>query len=306
MIEAPATSANLGPGFDTLGLTLNIVDRIEVDLDPASDEVLLTSQNVQADLQLHPEDNLLCRSYSEWGRASQISLPSAHFSLKSEIPIGRGLGSSAASIVAGLAAAAGSQKEKDALDRILQIGTRLEGHADNIAAAAMGGLTTAFVADGAVRALHVANHLSLGVSLFVPNLSLNTGEARAVLPESVPLGDAGFNLGRLAYLVTALSWGHWQEIGPAMQDRLHQPYRKSLNPGLDELIEAALEAGAYGASLSGSGPTVIALTSTTTATKVATAMGRCAIKHGIEGREIVTQVRQHGVTVRERKEGEEA
>jgi homoserine kinase len=300
LIEVPATSANLGPGFDCLGLALNVVDRIEVELDPDSDEVTLTAQ----DAQLDSHDNLVCRSYREWGRVSGIPLPGARFKMESQIPIARGLGSSASSIVGGLASAAGSLKDPDTLNRIIQIGSQLEGHPDNVAAAAMGGLTTAIMDGLHVRALHVANHLSLGVALFVPNFSLNTDTARAALPAHVPMGDASFNLGRLAYLVTALIWGRWEEIGPAMQDRLHQPYRKSLNPLLEELIGTAVATGAYGASLSGSGPTVIALTPHDAVKDVASAMKRCATERGSEGSAIVTEVRERGVTVRECKEGE--
>src|SRR5205085_1423627 len=121
--------------------------------------------------------------------------PGARFSLENRIPVGKGFGSSAACIVAGLAAAAFAAEDKNPTERILRLAVRLENHADNVVAATLGGLTTAFCSGDEVRALHVANHLSLGVGLFVPEERLQTRRARAALPHSVPHSDAVFNVG---------------------------------------------------------------------------------------------------------------
>lgn len=297
-IEVPATSANLGPGFDTLGLALDIVDTVEVELDPAGNEVTLCRVE-GADLQLDPHQNLLCRAYRRWGEASGVRLPGARFALQSAIPVGRGFGSSAASIVAGLAAGAHASETKDAAERILQLAVEMEGHPDNVAATVLGGLTVAFCDGDRVHAITVANHLSIGIALFVPEQPLRTSEARAALPREVPLADAVFDLGRLAYLVTALIWGRWDQIGPAMQDRLHQPYRASLIPGLEEVIAAAVQHGAYGATLSGGGPAVIALGPADTVTEWAQAMEARARDCDWRGRSLITSVRATGVQVRE-------
>jgi homoserine kinase len=291
----PATSANLGPGFDSLALALDIVDTVFVELVPQSEEVVLCEVTGNP-VTLDPRDNLLCRAYRQWAEDGQ-QLPGVRFRLESRIPVGKGFGSSAAAIVAGLAAAAKAAEVKEPRERILQLASRMEGHADNAVAATIGGMTTAFCDGDTVHALHVANHLSLGVALFVPDGELPTVEARQALPDSVPYQDAVFDLGRLSYLTTALIWGYWDRIGPAMQDRLHQPYRTQLIPALDTVIDSAREAGAYGAALSGGGPSVIALGPADQAERFAQAMERRAHQHGWDGTSIVTGVRHLGVQV---------
>jgi homoserine kinase len=312
-IEAPATSANLGPGFDTLGLALDIVDVVNVELDPDGGDVLLCEEN--AEQALDSRDNLLCRAYSRWASGREINLPGARFTVERRIPISKGLGSSAANIVAGLAAAAWAERDvkgeakaapgaaatraKAAEERILRLAAILEGHADNTSAAVLGGMTAAFLEGETVRVLHVANHLALGVALYIPDAPLLTRDARAALPEKVSMEDAIFNLGRLAYLTTALIWGRWDQIGPAMEDRLHQPCRARLIPALTEVIKAAREAGAYGAALSGGGPSVIALGPMESAEAVAAAMEARAHQLDWAGKSVVSQVRDIGVQVKE-------
>jgi homoserine kinase len=297
-ITVPATSANLGPGFDCLGLALDLALTIQVEIDPAAGDVVLAHPADGVD----PSDNLIVRSYREWGEREGTDLPGARISLQSDIPVARGLGSSAACIVAGLTAAAVATETKHARDRILRWGTALEGHPDNIAAALMGGMTVAFRDGEEVRALHVANHLAMGIALFVPDGELLTREARTMIPDRVPLEDAIFDLSRLGYLVTALLWGRWDLLGPAMDDRLHQPYRAAVIPALEPVITAAREAGAYGAALSGGGPSVIALCPRGDEEAIAGAMCGRAAECDWHGTPLLTRVREQGVAVRERKE----
>lgn len=297
-INVPATSANLGPGFDCLGLALDLAAKVEVEVDPDGDEVVLAEPAAGVD----PHDNLLVRSYRLWGEREAVTLPGARFILNSEIPVAKGLGSSAACIVAGLAAAAAATETKHARDRVLRWGTDLEGHPDNITAAVMGGMTVAFREDGEVRAVHVANHLALGIALFLPEGDLLTKEARKLIPSRVPLEDAVFDLSRLGYLITALMWGRWDLIGPAMDDRLHQPYRTEVIPALPAVIAAAREAGAHGAALSGGGPSVIALCPRGEEQAIAEAMKARAEESEWNGTTLVTCVREHGLTVREKKD----
>lgn len=301
-IEVPATSANLGPGFDTLALALNIVDVVAVELDAESTEVCLAEVRGNRGHNTDPQQNLLCQAYRAWAQETGAALPGARFALESRIPVGKGFGSSAALIVAGLAAAAAAAAVKNPQADILRLAARLEGHPDNTTAATLGGVTTAFESGEELHALYVANHLALGIALYVPQDPLPTAEARAALPAMVPLADAVFDLERLAYLVTALIWGRWDRIGPAMEDALHQPYRARLIPALDEVIAAARAAGAYGAALSGGGPSVIALGPMERADEMARAMADRAHAAGWPGEEIVTGVREFGVQVR--KDGE--
>ncbi|HLJ65744.1 MAG TPA: homoserine kinase [Chloroflexota bacterium] len=295
-VEVPASSANLGPGFDCLALALDLVDIVTVDLALESSEVVLLATQGEA-TDLDPVENLLCRAYRAWGHDADRQLPGARFSLESRIPVGKGFGSSAASLVAGLATAAFACGDNQPRDRMLRLAAALEGHADNVAAATLGGVTTAFCDGEEVHALHLANHLSLGVSLFVPRDTLPTEQARAALPRRVPLADAVFDIGRSTYLVTALIWGRWELIGPAMQDRIHQPYRARLIPGMEAVIAAATESGAYGAALSGGGPSVIALGPRERAAEVAAAMERAARDARWEGNSLVSSIRAQGVRV---------
>ena len=295
-IEIPATSANLGPGFDSLALALDLVDTVTVQIDSTSQDVVLEKVS-GTQVQLDPHDNLLCSSYRRWAQETGIELPGARFQLESRIPIGKGFGTSAACIVAGLTAAAYAADERTPRESILQLAARLDGHADNAVAAVLGGITVAFCDEAGVHALNVANHLTLGVGVFVPDEPLPTVRARAALPDAVPMKDAVFNVSRAAYLVTALIWGRWNEIGPAMEDRLHQQYRTSLIPGMTRAIAAAREAGAYGAALSGGGPAIIALGPKSEAQSFTRAMEAAARDAHWPGHGLVTGIRHTGLTV---------
>jgi homoserine kinase len=301
-IEVPASSANLGPGFDCLGLALNIIDTVHVEPDEARDDIRLVEVSGQPAPYLDASENLICRGYRAWGDHAGVRLPGARFRLESRIPVGKGFGSSGAALVAGLAAGAAITETKDERAAVLQVAGTIEGHADNAGAAVMGGVIASYMDGAEVRALHVANHLTLGVALFVPDAPLLTADARAAIPDTVPLRDAVFDVSRVAYLTTALIWGRWDLIGPAMCDRLHQPYRAGILPALDPVIAAAREAGAYGAALSGGGPSVIALGPADNAAEFSAAMEKRARELDWSGKGIVTAVREHGYVVKDLNE----
>lgn len=297
-IEVPASTANLGPGFDTLGMALAIRDVVRVEIGEEPGEIVLTNAAAIED-GLDPHDNLLCRAYRLWGEDRECALPSARFTVESRIPVGKGFGSSAACIAAGLAAGAAASGEKQPQPRMIQLATAMEGHPDNAGAAIIGGIVAGFWDGNEARVLPVATHLSMGIALFVPRDPLPTVEARAILPQQIPLHDAVFNISRVAYLVTALLWGRWELISPAMEDRLHQPYRLRLIPALDDVIAAATAAGAYGAALSGGGPSVLALCPPERAEEIAAAMDACARERDWPGTSLVTSISHTGTTVTE-------
>ena len=297
-VEVPASSANLGPGFDCLGLALDLADTYTVEFASEGHEVLI-DQATATRSGVSREEHYACEAYRAYARDTGASLPGAHFTLEGRIPIGKGFGSSAAAIVAGLAAAAHAAGEKDPRDRIVRLAAALEGHADNSTAAVLGGITVAFFDGEEVHALNVVNHVSLGIALFVPDQPLPTVEARAVLPPDIPVRDAVFNLSRASYLVTSLAWGRWEALGAAMQDRIHQPYRTRLIPALDPVIAAALSAGACGAALSGGGPAVLALGRQAGIEEIAAAMEEAASDHTWSGHSMITGVRSHGMRVSE-------
>ncbi|MBU6427652.1 MAG: homoserine kinase [Cyanobacteria bacterium REEB65] len=256
-VRVPATSANLGPGFDALGMALDfgmeiLVERSELDRFEGRGET--------AELR-DPAGNLLFSGCEAVFAQLGMVRPKLAITCNSQIPLARGLGSSAAAICAGVVAA--NALVGDPLDRaqLLEIAARLEGHPDNVGPALHGGVTVA-VQDGPVHIVPVPLSPSLlrdlALVLAIPTLRLETREARAVLPERVSHEDAVFNAGRVALLVAALAQGNLAILQVALQDRLHQPYRAAMIPQGAAVETAARAAGALAVTISGAGPTLLA------------------------------------------------
>jgi homoserine kinase len=258
-VRVPATSANLGPGFDALGLALRLHNTLTIGR-AASPEIEIEGEGEET----LPRDasHLAYRAAMVVAaRAAEMqSAPAVEafrLTQRNAIPLGRGLGSSAAAIVGGAVAAnalLGSPLDQQAL---LDLAAEMEGHPDNVAPALLGGLVVCTRTAAGVRWMRLAPP-SLKVVVAVPDYPVSTEEARRRLPARVPFPDAVFNVTRAALLVAALTGGRPDLLDEATQDRLHQPYREHLIPGLNEVFQAARRAGAYGAALSGSGPAVIA------------------------------------------------
>lgn len=253
VVTVPATSANLGPGFDCLGLALSLHNRVEASPAPRWE---ITVEGEGAGLLPEDESNLVVQAMAHLARAAGRSLPPLRLAQHNEIPVGSGLGSSAAAVVAGLLAADALLESRLPPARLLALATELEGHADNVAAALMGGLV--LVAGDDVVPLPCA---PLQAVVVLPAVTLSTRAARAALPAAVPLADAVFNVGKMGLLLHALAQGNQAQLARAMADRLHQPYRTPLIPGLESALAAAHAEGAA-ACLSGAGPSVIAFAAT--------------------------------------------
>ncbi|TMK42121.1 MAG: homoserine kinase [Actinobacteria bacterium] len=238
LVRVPASSANLGPGFDSLAAALALHLELEV--------VETGRFAVVSDLDLpHDRSNLCVRAFQ------RLADPDAfEFRIGSSIPLAGGLGSSGAAIVAGLMAA-DHLFELDA--DLLALATELEGHPDNVAAALLGGFVVC--ADG--RAVRLDPPAGLEAVVVVPADALSTTQARDVLPAEVPLADAAFNAGHAALLMLGLARGDWDLVARGLRDRLHEPYRAELYPRSRELADGAAELGALGATISGAGPSVL-------------------------------------------------
>jgi homoserine kinase len=259
-VRVPATSANLGPGFDALGLALALHDDVEVRALGSAD-VLVDVVGEGADDVPTGEDHLVVRALRH--ALDHVGAPQTglHLTCRNRIPHGRGLGSSAGAVVAGLLAARALVAEPESLDDdvVLRLATELEGHPDNAAPALLGGATVAW-SDDAVGAVHAARlpvHAAIAPVVVVPGTRLATSHARGVLPETVPHRDAAFQAGRAALLVEAL--GHRPDLLlPATEDRLHQGYRRPVMAESMALVDA-LRARGVAATVSGAGPTVLVL-----------------------------------------------
>jgi len=261
VVEVPATSANLGAGYDTLALALEIVDHIEVEAIARPDLGIELSVDGEGAGEL-PADRsngfviALERGVAE-ARGTAPEGMSWRIAMTNRIPLSRGLGSSAAAVVAGLLAGAALGGLELSTDRALAIATELEGHPDNAAAALLGGFTIASHGESPA-AIRFDAPRDLRAVLFIPDLRLSTRAMRAALPESVPLADAVANLQRVALGVAGLAAGRPDFLRQLTIDRLHEPYRAAVYPQLPQLLAAARAAGALGACLSGAGSTVIA------------------------------------------------
>jgi len=281
-VRVPATSANLGSGYDCLGLALALTVDITVALDAAG---------APSDHPLAPTVVAAARAaYRAAGRPEPVDLAG---SWEGELAIARGLGASAVARAGGIVAANALMGEPLSPDELLAVGSDLEGHADNMAPALFGGLqVVAREGDGWQR-LGVPLPPGLKVVLLIPDLEMPTRESRRRLPKRLSREDAIFNVGRAALLVGALAQGRWDLLDAATQDRLHQPARAELFPALFDIFDAAKEAGAHAAYLSGSGSTIAAL-ATEHEERIARLMQQAAIARGYSARTLITEPSAEG------------
>lgn len=267
-VRVPATSANLGPGYDAVGLALSLSMRISLE---RSSHPIVEVRGAGADLIPHTTEHPAYRAARFV--AELVGDSDAHFHLiqDNDIPPARGLGGSAAALVGGAVAANDLLGRALAPPDLLNLVCDLDGHPDNAAPALLGGLVIGTLTPEGVRAVRLEPK-DLKVVVAVPDFEVSTTAARRALPEQVSHKDAAFNVGRSGLLLGALATGEYGLLRVAMQDRLHQPYRAYLIPGLEAVIEAAHESGAHGACLSGSGPTVLAFAPEKHAGDIAEAM----------------------------------
>ena len=253
-VRAPATAANLGPGFDALGLALGLHN--EVTVDTRAEPAVVVEGEGAGEL---PEDatNMVFRAMAFLAREAGGSLPPFALRCLNRIPLARGLGSSSAAVVSGLLLADRLLGSELPPDRLLEVAVDIEGHPDNVAACLRGGLVIAYLSRAGWRAERLEPNDALRPIVLVPEEErMATGDARRVLPVEVPLRDAAFNLGRAALATVALTQRP-ALLGEALEDRLHQPRRLPLVPGARAIYQHLREAGVP-VCLSGSGPTLLA------------------------------------------------
>lgn len=259
-VRVPATSANLGPGFDTLGLALNAHDYVTATV-TETPGVRVRAIGVGEGLVPEDETNLVASTLLHVLERSGYRVPGLDIVAENSIPHGRGMGSSGAAIVAGISAAKGLMTGVNDIsnDEVLRIANELEGHPDNVAPAIFGGLTIAWVDDDGPHHQRLAVHRGVSLLIAVPKRELSTKLARSLQPESVPHTDAVFNLARAALLVAALTQSP-ELLMPATEDKLHQNYRAEAMPETTALLRELRDAG-HAAVVSGAGPSVLVMSS---------------------------------------------
>ena len=252
-VRVPGTSANFGPGFDCLGIALTLYNRFTFEeIDRGAEFSGFAAQYAN-------EENLVYRAFAHTLKELGKSPQGVRMGIAEAIPISRGLGSSAACLVAGVAGASEWVGGGLSGHEIFQIASALEGHPDNVAPAVFGGMTVSAKTDRGFCFQELPIAAGLKFYGVVPDFTLSTAEARQVLPEQIPYWDGVHNVGRTALLIASLMNGEFNLLESCLDDRLHQPYRGNLIPGFEGILKKSMELGAYGSFLSGAGPTIMVL-----------------------------------------------
>lgn len=299
-VKSPATTANLGPGFDCLGMALDIWNFVYMQV---CDRPVISISGEGEDELPKDENNLVYRSAMRLLKELGEEGVNLNVKCHNNIPLKRGLGSSSAAIVAGMVGANYLVGNRMNQEELLSLVTSLEGHPDNVAPALLGGIQIAIDSTHGITASPIPVPKDLAVVLYIPEFSIDTTLARSVLSETVPRIDAVYNVNRVALLVNALATSRLQDLKVGTEDRLHQPKRQSLFPAMEVIIQAAINGGALGAFLSGSGSTILALTKGREMT-VGYEMAEAARKANVPGIIKITSPTNHGTKAKQKVSGE--
>ena len=283
-VRVPASTANLGAGFDCLGLALEMYLSVRASLlTGTASRTVARSRGVRgtSELPSSPDENLIFRAMRLTAEREGFQLPRMRLAVQNEIPVAGGLGSSAAATVAGVALGFSVTGRPIPKDAVLRYAAEMEGHPDNVAAALLGGLVVTLTrSDGNVVAIRKRWPKVIRLIVVTPNLKLETKKSRAVLPQTVSRADAVHNLQRSTLFIAALEDRRYDLLWDAMQDRLHQTARQALIPGLAEILALPRAPGLLGVALSGAGPSVVAL-ATERFEEIGKTIARCFEKHDL-------------------------
>ena len=303
-VRVPASTANLGAGFDCLGLALELylTARATVQIRPGS-RTLARTRGVMGSslLPKSPEQNLIVRAMRYAAEQDGVPLPAVRLAVRNDVPMAGGLGSSAAATVAGIALAYAVTGRPLVRENALKYAKEIEGHSDNAGAALLGGLVVTYTRpDAGVGAVRIAWPKMIRVIAVTPSLELPTKKSRAVLPAEVSRADAVHNLQRSALFVAAIETRSYDLIWDAMQDRLHQSYRERLIPGFGEVLALPKMPGLLGVALSGAGPSVVAL-ATAGFDEIGKTIAACFGRNGIAAAVRFLEVAQDGISILENR-----
>jgi len=294
-VDIPASTTNLGPGFDVLGMALKLYNTVEMEVSASGTHIEIEGEG--ADIIPRDEHNLIYRAAKQVFEKVGEKLPPLSIRLINRTPLARGLGSSGTAAIGGLMAAsviAGAGLERD---EILDMAAKIDGHPDNVAASIFGGIIIASLTEEGVACMKFMPPKPVKVVVVVPDFHLLTSDARAVLPTSVDLSTAVFNISRTSLLVAALATGDFRLLGIATDDKLHQPYREKLIPGFRDVFRAAKSVDENVAvALSGAGPSIVALC-TDNSTEIGENMRQAFLKHNIDSRVMILDIDEEGAKV---------
>lgn len=288
-VKVPATTANLGPGFDCLGMALDLWNTIEVKVGSSG----FTISGEGSDTLSRGKTNLIYRSIAAVYDEFDNPVPELSIRCENLIPLSRGLGSSSSAIVGGLVAGNELCGRPFDQNKLLELAAQIEGHPDNVTPALLGGCRIVVKDGDHLVTTEVPVPDTLRAVLFIPDMPMPTHEARGILSPMVSREDAVFNIGRVALLVTAFATGSFAHLKVATQDRLHQPARQAIFPAMPQIFEGALEAGALGVFLSGGGSSILAL-ATNSPEKLELAMTVAATKNGVTGHSRILGLSKQG------------
>lgn len=304
-VEVPATSANLGAGYDCLGLALGLVNRMDVEVRGWSrGQIELSVEGEGVGELSEDRDNRFVRGLESALREVRGDIPEGagwRVAMVNQIPLARGLGSSAAATVGGLLAGNALLGDPLGTADLLRLATEIEGHPDNAAAALLGGFVVSAAVDGGVEAIRFDVPRDLRAVLLIPDLRLSTAEMRKVLPAKVPRADAVANLGRVALGVAGIAGRRVDMLRFLTEDRLHEPYRAVAYPQLPKIQAAVRDAGAIGVCLSGAGSTIVAFVDTVAGVaRIEAAFRAAAADVDLPGQVTVVNPRNAGAKVTSR------
>ncbi|MEA5594826.1 homoserine kinase [Rivularia sp. UHCC 0363] len=294
-VTVPATTANLGPGFDCFGAALTLYNQLKFILE-ANQKLVINITGTEAARVATDESNLVYQAFVKFFQHIEQTPPPVKIEIKLGVPLARGLGSSATAIVGGLIGANILAGDILTPTQIMELAIAMEGHPDNVVPALLGGCRLAATSDAGWEICDIPWCDNIVPVLAIPDFELSTSVAREVLPTQVSRGDAIFNTAHLGLLLRGLETGNKNWLRAGLQDKLHQPYRKSLIHNYENIYEAALSAGAYGMVISGAGPTLLAITDTANSQAVATAMASEWQNKGIIAQVQALQIDRKGAT----------
>lgn len=258
-VKIPATSANMGSGFDAVGIALTLYNEILFEERPGAEAITIEIKGMgQNEIPTDPAENLVSEAMAYVAKRNGQPLPAGHLTLINRIPPARGLGSSSAALVGGIMAGDALTGRKLTKEDILIIANSMEGHPDNVAPATYGGLTSSIIVHDKVITNSVPVEDDLSFITVSPEIEVSTEEARQALPDTIDYKSAVFNVSRVSFLLSSFFTKRYDYLKYSLQDKLHVPYRIQLIPHGQDVLDAAIAAGALGSTISGSGSTLIA------------------------------------------------